>query len=135
MQPKNRKRSPKERRSSAQQLLPAQQTALNETSPLGTTEKFQSPLLEDLRRVSSPSFTSTSLVIDSAKPRYSLIDPGPSRTGSPLRPKDGDVTGKQTSLSEAIPPSQSNQSKARYNTFADMGIQGQKLEEKECIIM
>lgn len=139
MQQKTGRRSPRGRRSSVQPPLQNQLTALHEPSsspPHSLSEQIQPPPpLERMRRSSSPIQTSHMPTFDPARPRYSLVDPGPSRTGSPLRPRDEENSERQTPSSTPSVSTQPNIQKVRYNTFAEMGIQGQKLEEKECVIM
>ncbi|KAH8112507.1 HCP-like protein [Phellopilus nigrolimitatus] len=68
--------------------------------------------------------------------RYSLVDVGPAappRGASPGPPRP--ASGAQTREQTPPPRPASSGGGVRYNTFAEMGIQGSKLEEKECVIM
>jgi hypothetical protein len=93
--------------------------------------------------------------------RYSLADPGssPKTSAAPLPgssssapPGQGGRTqtpggrtpggriasgagGPQSPPSHAASPAPSSQSSVKYQTFAEMGIQSGKVEDKECVIM
>ncbi|EJD05647.1 uncharacterized protein FOMMEDRAFT_103780 [Fomitiporia mediterranea MF3/22] len=95
------------------------------------------------------------------RPRYSLVDPGsasgsppPGRTGSPQRtagrgggrivsggysPKSDNASLPPSSNPATPPATESSKPSAgggtRYNTFAEMGVQSGRAEDKDCVIM
>lgn len=87
------------------------------------------------------------------RPRYTLVDPGVSPSSSTRGLPNVDSprnsprmshrqlssnTGhhpRQNSLGANPPANEFQQPKTKYSTFAEMGIEGKKLEEKECVIM
>ncbi|KAH8112487.1 hypothetical protein DFH11DRAFT_1728659 [Phellopilus nigrolimitatus] len=65
--------------------------------------------------------------------RWWMLDAGPA--ASPRGASPSPPSGAQTREQTPPPLAGRGGGGVRYNTFAEMGIQGSKLEEKECVIM